>query len=303
MSLAKNWTFTLNNPTNEEIMHFRQLDGDLEACVSYCVYQVEEGAAGTQHFQGYLQLAAKKRLSHLKRFVSVRAHWEVARGSPEQNRIYCTKEPRVSPPREFGIMSTQGKRSDIEAFVAEMQENVLDESQVLEKHPMILAKYPRFVSTTRRILTEKRIPVSTFTPQPGWQVQLRDSLLGQPDPRRVTWYSDERGGAGKSTFGIRFRLPDGSRPFLITGGRHADVYYAYNRQQVVIFDWPRSNEETFPYAVAEAFKNGYFLSTKYESTPVYFEVPHVIIFANFYPDKTKLSADRWDIHIINNSLL
>jgi len=303
MSLAKNWCFTLNNPTDAENMHLRQLDGDLEACISYCVYQREAGAAGTPHVQGYLQLESKKRLSHLKRTVSSRAHWEVARGTPAQNREYCTKEPRLTEPKEFGIMAVQGKRTDIHSFVSDMRESIMTDAQILEKHPLILAKYPRFVSTTRRIISEERIPVRPFTPRSGWQHQLGDSLLGPPDPRRVTWYSDSRGGSGKSTFGVRFRLPDGGRPFLITGGRHSDIYYAYGRQRVVIFDWPRSNEETFPYSVIEAFKNGYFLNTKYESTPVYFDVPHVVVFANFYPDKSKLSDDRWDIHTIDNSLL
>lgn len=284
-------------------MHLRQLDGDLEANVNYCIYQTEAGAAGTPHIQGYLQLKSKKRLPHLKRTVSARAHWEVARGTPEENRKYCTKEPRLSDPKEFGEMSLAGKRTDINQFVEDMKENIMSDAQILENHPTILAKYPRFVTTTRRILSEVRLSQRPFVAQPGWQVLLGDALNREPDTRRITWYCDEHGAAGKSTFCRGFRFSDGGRGYVVTGGKHSDIYFAYGRERGVFFDWPRSNEESFPYAVAECFKNGYFLNTKYESVPVYFDVPHVIVFANFYPDKSKLSADRWDIHIIDNSLL
>ena len=39
------------------------------------------------------------------------------------------------------------------------------------------------------------------------------------------------------------------------------------------------------------------------SKRVKFSIPHVIVFSNFYPDKTKLSIDRWDIHKINETPL
>lgn len=301
MSQAKNWCFTLNNPTNEETERLILIKEN--AAITYAVFQLEKGVAGTVHFQGYLQFKSRVRLSQVKAAISPRAHIERAIGTPQQNRDYCTKEPREGANYfEFGTLSVQGKRNDIRQFVDDMKENILSEEDVLEKHPLILAKYPRFVSTTRRILAEQRITLCPYSPREGWQVLLRDALLGQPDPRRITWYFDEHGNSGKSHFCHGFRR-DGLRGYIITGGRHADIYYAYGRQPVVFFDWPRSNAEAFPYAVAECFKNGYFLSTKYESVPVFFEVPHVIVFANFYPDKSKLSLDRWDIHVIDNSLL
>jgi len=45
----------------------------------------------------------------------------------------------------------------------------------------------------------------------------------------------------------------------------------------------------------ESIKNGLFFSGKYESTQVVMNSPHLIIFANEPPDKSKMSADRWHI--------
>lgn len=301
MSQAKNWAFTYNNPSATKIEELQELQHD--ESVTYIVFQAEKGTSGTLHLQGYLQVASRIRLPRVKRYLGTRVHAEVARGSAEQNRLYCTKEPREDGPWEYGTITTAGKRTDIEAFVQDMKESPLTESEIIDKHPMILAKYPRFVNTVRRALAEKKLPERPFCPRVGWQSALAACLLDDPDPRKVRWYFDQVGGSGKSTFGLGVRLRDGGRPFICTGGKHSDIYYAYGRQSAVIFDWPRSNEESFPYAVAEAFKNGYFLNTKYESVPVFFNPVHVIVFANFYPDKTKLSMDRWDIHIIDNSLL
>jgi len=302
MSQSKNWVYTLNNPTLLEKESIKGIHALNEECIAYHVLQLEEGAEGTPHLQGYLQFSKRMRMNQVKELLSPRVHIERAKGNAEQNHKYCTKEPRLEGPWEYGILTTQGKRNDILRFKEAMKETMMNESDILENFPEILAKYPRFVNTTRRILTEATITDLTLVPKPGWQSLLVERLDAGPDQRKVHWYFDAVGGTGKSYFSRHFRF-GGRRPFVITGGKYADIYHAYDRQAVVIFDWPRSQEDTFPYAVVETFKNGYFLSTKYESTPIYFNTPHVIVFANFYPDKSKLSLDRWDIHIINDNPL
>lgn len=303
MSQSNAWCLTLNNPTEEEKSLMEHFYLTQDVC-TFAVHQIEKGEGGTPHVQGYFQFGKRLRLTQVKKLFGSRAHLEVARGDANSNIAYCTKEEgRLAGPYRQGIPTTQGKRTDIHAFVEAMREELLSEVQILELYPHILAKYPRFVCTTRRLVAEQNLVHATFKPRPGWQSGLAARLLHPADDRTISWYFDDVGASGKSCFSSGFRLGDGSAPFVITGGRHSDIYFAYARQGVVIFDWPRSNEELFPYAVAEAFKNGYFLSTKYESVPVRFTPPHVVVFANFYPDKTKLSADRWDIHVIDNSLL
>lgn len=83
---------------------------------------------------------------------------------------------------------------------------------------------------------------------------------------------------------------------MVTGGRNADIAYAYNYQEWIVFDFARDQADRFPYAILECFKNGRIFSTKYESVIKYVDKTRVIVFTNFAPDKSKLSADRWDIH-------
>jgi len=244
-------------------------------------------------------LKKKVRLNGVKKFVGSRAHCEAAKGSPEQNKVYCSKEPRLEATVEYGEMVSQGKRTDINDFLDSMKEKLLSESEILEQHPLILAKYPRFVSTARRLLSEKALDATTYVPKPGWQAELVQYLESTPHDRKVRFYVDAPGGTGKSYFAKHYRR-NGERPYVITGGKWSDIQYAYSRQSVVIFDWPRSADDSLPYSVIENMKNGYFLQTKYEAVPVYFNSPHVIVFSNHAPDRTKLSEDRWDIHNIRN---
>lgn len=304
MSQSKNWCFTLNNPTEDETARLQLLQ-ETQPDVCYVVFQQERGGAtATLHVQGYIQFSKRIRASQVKATISARAHIERANGTPEQNRLYCTKEPREAGPWEFGEITVQGKRTDLHEFVSAMREKPMEDLEILEKYPTILAKYPRFVSTSRRIIREAGLSSTPLIPRQGWQQSLHDNLQHVPDPRQISWYFDELGNSGKSYFCRNFRLRDGRSPFVVTAGKHADIYYAYSREEVVFFDIPRCTDpESFPYAVAESFKNGYFLSTKYESTPIRFDSPHVVVFSNFYPNKTKLSLDRWDIHTIDNSLL
>ena len=57
----------------------------------YLVIGKEIGESGTPHLQGYVVFDQPVRLNALKR-ISPRAHFEIAKGTTEQNRTYCTKD-------------------------------------------------------------------------------------------------------------------------------------------------------------------------------------------------------------------
>ena len=64
----------------------------------YLIYGREVGDEGTPHLQGYVQLKKITRLTGMKKLHPT-AHWEVAKGTEEQNRTYCSKEGDF---QEFG---------------------------------------------------------------------------------------------------------------------------------------------------------------------------------------------------------
>lgn len=161
-----------------------------------------------------------------------------------------------------------------------------------------MAKYPKFVHDYTRLVEGSKVVLPAFEPIYGWQRNLVDYLSGQPHPRQIMWLYDPIGNTGKSYFSGHFSALD---KYIITGGKNADIYYAYNYEPLVIFDLPRAKEDKVCYDVMESFKNGYFLSTKYECKPVRFNVPHVVVFANFMPEMSQLSADRWNIKQIKNA--
>jgi len=107
--VSKSWTFTLNDG---EPISFD------ETSMEYLVYQKEQGEETKhEHYQGYVRFKTNKRLTGVKK-IHQTAHWEIAKGSPEQNKNYCTKdETRIDGPWEFGIFPQQGKRNDLTEII------------------------------------------------------------------------------------------------------------------------------------------------------------------------------------------
>ncbi|KAI0238252.1 Para-Rep C1, partial [Lamellibrachia satsuma] len=131
-----------------------------------------------------------------------------------------------------------------------------------------------------------------------WQLKLIEYMQKDPDARKILWYVDEKGNSGK-TYVTKWLLTEGDT-FRFENGKSADVKFAYEGQKNVVFDLSRSQESHVNYEVIESVKNGVVFSTKYESKMKVFKTPHVVIMANFAPDESKMSADRWDIRYLND---
>lgn len=90
---AVNWVFTYNygaagQPSLEDATSF--WDGLKTKC-SYAVVGYETApSSGQLHLQGFCQLKKRARITELKKLVGgLTVHWEVMRGTPEQNVNYC----------------------------------------------------------------------------------------------------------------------------------------------------------------------------------------------------------------------
>lgn len=111
---GRGWCFTINNPPSyiDNVLEYVHED----TAASYTVAQMETGEKGTDHLQGYIHFSNKKSFAFVKSLFP-EAHWERARGTPVQNKAYCTKsETRIRGPFEFGEVPRQGRRTDLDAI-------------------------------------------------------------------------------------------------------------------------------------------------------------------------------------------
>ncbi|CAI9733846.1 Hypothetical predicted protein [Octopus vulgaris] len=128
-----------------------------------------------------------------------------------------------------------------------------------------------------------------------WQFRLIQELKKKPDPRKIIWYCDPVGNSGKAYLSRYLQTIDGIR---FENGRSVDIKYKYDGRRIVVFDYTRSQKDHINYDVIESIKNGLICSTKYVPVTKTFPIPHVVVFANFEPDRSKMSADRWDIRFL-----
>ena len=134
-----------------------------------------------------------------------------------------------------------------------------------------------------------------------WQRLARRLLLDQSD-RTVLWIYDPLGDTGKSYLAkyLKATLPS---CILLESGKKADLANAFSNEEVVIFDYTRSMETTINYSILENFKNGYLFSPKYNSSVKQFKSCKVMCLANFVPDLSKLSQDRWMYFLLEDNKL
>lgn len=130
---SRAFCFTTNN---------YDLDDEIDASSLYAVYGAryliigyEKGEQGTPHLQCYVYFDTMKSFKQLKKIIS-RSHIEIAKGTPQQNFDYCSKEDYI----EFGSMPVQGKRSDLIDMVDEIHTGV-PINEIMQKYPSNFMRY------------------------------------------------------------------------------------------------------------------------------------------------------------------
>ncbi len=118
------WCFTFNNPHRSER---EKLFDDHHDVLTYAVHQYEKApTTGTKHCQGYVILKKHQNRTWLIRHL-FQAFWDIARGSAEQNTVYCSKDDsRLDGPWTYGEIpkSEQGKRSDLLQIQQELEDDI-----------------------------------------------------------------------------------------------------------------------------------------------------------------------------------
>lgn len=136
----------------------------------YFVCQLEEcPTTKKQHFQGYVYVDGQFRINTVKSWIQG-AHWEIAKGSPEQNKEYCTKsKSQVAGPWEFGEFPRAGKRNDL-VKLYEITKETKSVKTALEAMPAPTIRYFRAVEKIAAMYQDKRdwaMDVRIFIGAPG----------------------------------------------------------------------------------------------------------------------------------------
>lgn len=84
---SRKWVFTLNNWNEEEYNNIKNFCCDK----LYYIIGQEVGDNGTPHLQGYIRSKGGIRFETIKKLIP-RAHIEHAKGSDEENFMYCSKQ-------------------------------------------------------------------------------------------------------------------------------------------------------------------------------------------------------------------
>ena len=314
---AKWWSFTLNNYTQQDLDRLSTPNDAIE----YIIYGKEVGASGTPHLQGTVCFHERLRRRQVTNIIG-QAHFTVTRFLA-QSIDYCKKDGDFL---EVGTIPKDGKgkgrRSDLEDFKASVKEGLTCEKELREVHSSVCALYPRFVKSyiddlrpkiqvicvcifqffSQKILNSYiacvlcvLLQVEAHALRP-WQETLYQRLIQPPDKREIIFIVDLVGNQGKSWFS-RYFCDLHENAMIIVPGKKADMAYVVREDVKTFFmDCPRSKQGEFiQYDFLEELKNGYLFSPKYESRLKRFNPPHVVVFMNEPPDRSKLSRDRYSI--------
>lgn len=320
----RNWTFTLHEPSIEEIENIKNISDD--KC-KYIIFGNELTQDGKLHLQGYIELNKCHRMIGVKKLLDPingkksTIHVEAATTGRDFNKRYCSKglqskeeydsladkgpnygKDAVIYERTFKeFRKGQGKRNDWTDIYNKIKESPKF-ADILEEYPEYCIKYPngiqKAIETVKNNknldnLKEQLNELKLF----NWEITLENEIKNKPDNRKIIWYVDIQGGGGKTTF-AKYLLAQGDCTYF-TNGKSADIARAYNGERIAIFDFTRSIEGRVNYSAIEQIKNGLTFSSKYDSCHKINAIPHVICLSNFHPDESALSADRWDIRYLN----
>lgn len=288
---SRNWSFTINNYTESEYEKVCEEHKQIE----YLCVGKEKGEKGTPHLQGFVRFKNTVTLAFVKEWAP-RCHAEICKGTAEQNITYCTKDNNYFE---------RGERPKSKPNINNRWNELLDLCKTADTYEEVLDMYPglaiRYKHAIQEIIAASRNQRSKESMKQnysednlkGWQRKVIKKLKNQND-RQVLWVWDAAGGIGKSWLANYLCLVE--RAFLIEGGKSADIAYAWDMQEYVVFDLVRAKQETINYAIIESFKNGRVFSSKYQSSmKIRNGGCKVVVFANWAPDTSSMSLDRWDI--------
>lgn len=261
------------------------------------------------HWQIYVEVKTTVTFQWLKTlWEEPGLHCDQCRGTPEENLAYVTKEDsfdKDNPIRkQFGAISKgQGKHRNHAAAIEIAKTEGVDE--VLERYPDLGLRYYNTLKKLEDAHKQKVVWCKPMETLRGFQQMILNFIKEEPNDRMVYWFCDKIGNSGKSKLAIELKALHGA--FTSNGGKGPDVIHNatefMNRPKnkncsIFVFDFARSKGDFLCYNAIEQLKQGTWSSTKYTGGDISIKPPHMICFANDWPDVDQMSHDRWKLYAI-----
>lgn len=293
---SNNWLFTSFDDEDYEQIFSNQN-------ITYLGYGNEVTRTGRLHRQGYLQVENKLRRGGVSELFRGNPHLEAAKGTDSQNHTYITKEGDFT---EFGIRKFHGgarrgtgpKKRKFAQIAEDIDE---DDEATHNKHGNAGVSEKKGL---RKILRKKKIHASKKMKMEALNLNDRQNFwlekIENQNDRQITWVWDQDGGAGKTTFTRWLKYMRGA--ITLAGGKAADMACMIsaalddgNEGEYFVIDISRDREDYFSYATLEKIKDGDLPDPKYKSEMIEFDEAKIIVMANFAPNLSKMTHDRWDV--------
>lgn len=308
---------TLNNFTQEELEYLRQVTTKEGTKIKYIVWIQEEGENETPHLQIYAQAETKLSVSQWHTELGPRIANIVPTENPKAAIEYCKgyKDGKVKTGskletvEEYGKTRQQGQRNDLIEAANEVRKRPL--SDIMEhgssNEPAIIKHFHFFKELDTKMVQKRAFEAAKeqhneyleTRQRLPWEGKLKEVVEQDDDSRCIHWFYDPQGETGKTVNAKDLYFNHNA--FYCTGGKAADIAFAYNYEPIVVFNLVASLDDTtmtYLYKVLEEFKDGIFSSGKYTSIVKAFKIPKVIVFSNICPDQEKMKKNRLVIHHI-----
>lgn len=252
--------FVLNNYSEEEIASLASIFREKK--FKFIMGREIAPETGTPHIQGYAGFKGKQlRFSQIKKW-NGRMKIFNAKGTWEQNVVYCSKEGNIYDKFPLSRKELLLKKYYSNVEWKSWQQDIID---IVERE------------------RESRLIHWFWEPRGKVGKSFLCKFLGMKHEAIIA------NGKQNDVFNqVKGWLE-----------RHEDDEES---PKLVVLDIPRKYQESICLATLEQLKNGMFYSGKYEGGDCYFDHPHVVVFANIPPTQEimdNLSEDRWVIREIN----
>lgn len=276
--MARRWVFTLYEkgsganepgnlvPDNQTLDSWEQKVRGMDlGAVKYMIFQREVcPQTGKDHIQGYIHFEGQKRRTTIGTLLGVKPEaFQLARGTPGENRTYCSKDES----RKEGFLTFehgqcpggQGARSDLKKFTDAIKETGL--KRAIEEYPSTYIKYPRGAESLDKFHKRQR---TEGVIRDGLQVWV---MWGTPSSGKSHW-------AVEFDPGNYFVLPDQS-------GSGTTWFDDYDGEKTLIID--DHEGRLIPLATLKRICDKYPMQVQTKGGYVPAEWTTVIITSNYHP--------------------